>query len=73
MRKGTAVLILALLVVPILAAPAHAWEHGGFHHGGGCGFSGFVPGLGIGVLATAPRRPPIRDRTPAWRSVRAAG
>jgi hypothetical protein len=24
-RKGTAVLVLALLVVPILAAPAHAW------------------------------------------------
>jgi len=22
-------------VVPILAAPAHAWRHGGFHHGGG--------------------------------------
>ena len=35
MRKGTAVLVLALLVVPILAAPAHAWRHGGFHHGGG--------------------------------------
>ena len=49
MRKGTAVLVLALLVVPILAAPAHAW--GMAFHGGGGGFGGFAQ-----VWGSAPSR-----------------
>jgi len=57
-RKVTAVLILALLLVPVLAGPADAWVRGGFHHGFHhgrcCFFGGFALGLGVGALATAP-------------------
>jgi hypothetical protein len=58
MRKLTAIVILVLLVVPVLALPADAWVrggfHGGFHHGGCCFGGALALGLGIGLLATAP-------------------
>lgn len=58
MRKLAAILVLALLLVPVLAPPADVWGRGGFHHGfhrgGCCFFGGFALGLGLGALATAP-------------------
>ena len=59
MRKLTAIVVLALLLVPILAPPVDAFVRGGFHggfHRGGCCFfgGGLALGLGLGLLATAP-------------------
>ena len=64
MKKLVAVVLAALLLVPMLAGPAQAWGRGGGWHGGGggwhghggwgWGWGGFAAGVGIGALATAP-------------------
>lgn len=59
MKKIGVILLIALLLVPVLAAPADAWRggRGGFrHHGGGGGrfAGGLFLGLGVGALLTAP-------------------
>ncbi len=60
MKKVGAILLVALLLLPILpgwATPAAAqghWRGGGRHHGGGWGAGGFFLGLGVGTLLTAP-------------------
>jgi hypothetical protein len=47
-KKLLAIVLVGLMLVPVLAVPAHA--------GGGCcwGWGGFALGLGIGALAAAP-------------------
>jgi hypothetical protein len=67
-KKLMAIVLAALLLVPLLTAPADAWVavrggggwHGGGWHGHGCcwgggwGWGGFGAGLAVGTLATAP-------------------
>jgi hypothetical protein len=72
MRKLTAIVLVAVLVVPLLAGPAQAWVrgggwggHGGWH-GGGYGWGGFALGLGIGALATSPYWYPPAYAYPAY-------
>jgi hypothetical protein len=57
MKKLMAVVLVSLLLVPLMAGPAHAWRGGGGHggwRGGCCWGGGFAVGVGVGALATAP-------------------
>jgi hypothetical protein len=79
-KKLMAVALAALLLVPLVAAPADAWvAHGGGWHGGGgggggwhghgcCwGWGGFGVGVAVGTLATAPLwYPPYAYGYPAY-------
>ena len=69
MKKLTAIVLVTLLFVPLLAGPAQAWGRGGGWHGGwrgGCCWGGFALGLGIGALATAPLWYPPAYAYPAY-------
>lgn len=67
-KKLMAIVLVSLLLVPVLAGPAHAWGgRGGWHGGGrGCCWGGFALGLGIGALATAPFWYPPAYAYPAY-------
>lgn len=57
MKKIGVILLIALVLVPVLAAPADAWRGGRGHHrhgGGGRFGGGLFLGLGVGALLTAP-------------------